>query len=146
MHDTSLSTGTTEKNHAYQYRLPHLQRQLIIHGTIWKQFFYSLFPLSRPFFHTLVSLTGKQLEIRAPNNYPVCVCVYFILDWKWLQHRRDLILTSGVVLPPLRRPIIEDLTPVTPSSCGIYPGTLPRHFPGISRENTHWKTRLRGQR
>lgn len=39
VHDTSLSTGTTEKNHAYQYRLPHLQRQLIIHETILKQFF-----------------------------------------------------------------------------------------------------------
>lgn len=115
-------------------RLPHLQRQLTITRTAVKPkpTFYRLFPLSCPFFHTLVSLTGKQLESWAPNNYPACV--YFALNWKWLQHHRGLILTSGFVLPPPASAIIEDLTPTMPWSCGIYPATLPPFSLGLVRK------------
>lgn len=47
----------------------------------------------------------KQPDILATN---ICtVGVHLAIDWKWLQHCRDLILISGVVLLPLRRPSLR---------------------------------------
>lgn len=50
-------------------------------------------------------LSFQQSDILATNIYTVGE--HLAIDWKWLQHCRDLILISGVVLPPLRRPSLR---------------------------------------